>query len=66
MMTFAIAIQVLLTVVVTAACTYLLYTNVEVNEKYVRMNLWYTWLIRFLLVFHAVALPASLINLIWS
>lgn len=62
-MTVVQSLQIILTLIVTGMWTFLfdLVTKDRILSK--------KWLLRtgqFLLVFHAIALPIALINLIWS
>jgi len=65
-MTMTIAIQILLTLLLTGACTLFIFENVSVDEKYAKMNRWFMWTARVLILLHAVLIPAAIINLIWS
>lgn len=60
------AIQILLTVLVTGSCVMLSMFYVTIDKKKVKLLNWYTTTIRLLLLVHAFALPAAIINLIWS
>ena len=60
------AIQILLTVLVTGSCVMLSMFYVTIDKKKVKLLNWYLTTIRLLLIVHAFALPAAIINLIWS
>jgi hypothetical protein len=65
-MTMIMAIQIILTLAVTAACTFLAASYVTVAKERVRLQKWFVLCLRILMVVHAIAIPASFINLIWS
>jgi hypothetical protein len=60
------AIQILLTVLVTGGFVILSMTYVTIDKKSVKLKNWYDVTTRLLLLIHAFALPAAIINLIWS
>ena len=60
------AIQILLTVLVTGSCVLLSTIYVSIDAKWVKLKNWYDVTTRLLLLIHAFALPAAIINLIWS
>jgi hypothetical protein len=60
------SIQILLTVLITGACTLFVFENVTVDEKQVKLLNWFTWAARVLILIHAILLPAAVINVIWS
>jgi hypothetical protein len=60
------AIQILLTVLVTGTCTVLAMNFVTIAQNAVRLQKWFGITIRVLFVVHLIALPAAVINLIWS
>jgi hypothetical protein len=65
-MTMTIAIQILLTLFITGACTLFVFENVTVDEKYTKLDNSFKWVSRVLILLHAVLIPAAIINLIWS
>lgn len=65
-MTFHMAMQILLTVLVTGGCTLLMANFVTVANDYSKLQKSYMWTVRILFIAHAIAFPASIINLIWS
>jgi hypothetical protein len=56
-------LQLILTLVVTGACTAVFGI---VFRSEIATNKWLTWVGRSLLAFHAIALPVVMILLIWS
>lgn len=66
MTTLTMSIQILLTVLITGACTLFVFENVTVDEKQVKLLNWFTWAARVLILIHAILLPAAVINVIWS
>jgi hypothetical protein len=60
------AIQILLTVLVTGGCTFLATNFVTVSNNYLKLQKWFMWTVRISLIVHAIVFPASIINLIWS
>ena len=65
-MTVHIAIQILLTLVVTGICTLSAISFVTVAKEYEKLQKWFEWTARILFVIHLIAVPAAIINLIWS
>ena len=65
-MTIIQSMQIILTLVVTGVCSILALQFVSVAKEQVEMQKWFAWTLRILLMFHAIAFPAALINLIWS
>lgn len=65
-MTIQMAIQIILTLAVTGACTFLMASYVTVSKERVKLQKWFVLSLRILMVVHAIAIPASIINLIWS
>lgn len=61
-----ISFQILLTVIITSACTYLIATNVEVDDKAVKTKQRFNFILKILIFIHAILVPAAIINLIWS
>lgn len=66
MVTLHMAIQILLTVIVTGACTVLAMTFVTIAKDAVKLQKWFSYTVRSMFLLHLVLLPAALINLIWS
>lgn len=66
MMTFHMAIQILLTVLVTGGCTTLLANFVDVAKEHVKLKKWFIASVKTSFIIHGIALPAAIINLIWS
>jgi hypothetical protein len=60
------AIQILLTVLVTGACTVLAMTFVTIAKDAVKLQKWFSVTVRILFILHLFAFPAAIINLIWS
>ena len=56
-------LQLILTLVVTGACTAVF--GITFRSE-IATNKWLTWVGRSLLAFHAIALPVVMILLIWS
>ena len=65
-MTIHIAIQILLTVLVTGSCTLLAINFITIAKDAVKLQKWFTRIARIMFMIHMVALPAAIINLIWS
>ena len=65
-MTTQIAIQILLTVLVTGACTLLAINFITIAKDAVKLQKWFTLTARSMFIFHMFAFPAAIINLIWS
>ena len=65
-MTVHIAIQILLTLVVTGICVLSAISFVTVAKEAVKLQKWFEWTARILFVIHLIAIPAAIINLIWS
>ena len=66
MMTLHMAIQILLTVLVTGACTLLAINFVTIAKDQIKLLKWFTITVRSMFLLHLVLLPAAVINLIWS
>ena len=66
MMTLHMAIQILLTVLVTGACTLLAINFVTIAKEKIKLLKWFTITVRSMFLLHLVLLPAAVINLIWS
>lgn len=60
------AIQILLTVLVTGSFVMLSMFYVTIDNKWIKLKNFYDVTTRLLLLLHAFALPAAIINLIWS
>jgi hypothetical protein len=65
-MTVFMASQIIATLIVTGGCTLLMANFVTVAKEYVRLQKWFVRSVRVLMLLHAFAFPASIINLIWS
>ena len=65
-MTMTMAIQILLTVLVTGGCTLLTMNFVRFTKDDIKIRKWFEYTVRILFVLHLFAFPAALINLIWS
>ena len=65
-MTTHMAIQILLTITVTGICTLLAISFIDVAKEAVKLQKWFTLTAKSLFVFHMIAFPAAIINLIWS
>jgi hypothetical protein len=65
-MTMQMAIQIILTVLVTGTCTVLAMTFVTIAKDAVKLQKWFSITVRSMFLLHLVLLPAALINLIWS
>ena len=65
-MTIHMAIQILLTIIVTGTCTLLAINFINIAKDAVKLQKWFTLTAKSLFVFHMIALPAAIINLIWS
>ena len=65
-MTLHMAIQILLTVLVTGACTLLAINFVTIAKDQIKLLKWFTITVRSMFLLHLVLLPAAVINLIWS
>jgi hypothetical protein len=61
-----VAIQILLTILITSACTYIIATNVDVDDKAVKTKQRFTFILKVLIFIHAILVPGAIINLIWS
>jgi len=66
MMTLHMAIQILLTVLVTGTCTLLAINFVTIAKDQIKLLKWFTITVRSMFLLHLVLLPAAVINLIWS
>ena len=66
MMTLHMAIQILLTVIVTGTCTLLAINFVNIAKDAVKLQKWFGFTVRSMFLLHLVLLPAAVINLIWS
>ena len=66
MMTLHMAIQILLTVLVTGTCTLLAINFVTIAKEKIKLLKWFTITVRSLFLLHLFLLPAAVINLIWS
>ena len=66
MMTLQMAIQILLTVIVTGTCTVLATNFVTIAKDAVKLQKWFGFTVRGMFLLHLVLLPAAVINLIWS
>ena len=66
MMTLHMAIQILLTVIVTGTCTLLAINFVNIAKDAVKLQKWFSFTVRSMFLLHLVLLPAAIINLIWS
>ena len=66
MMTLHMAIQILLTVLVTGTCTLLAINFVTIAKEKIKLLKWFTITVRSMFLLHLVLLPAAVINLIWS
>ena len=65
-MTLHMAIQILLTVLVTGACTLLAINFVTIAKDQIKLLKWFTITVRSMFLLHLILLPAAVINLIWS
>jgi hypothetical protein len=65
-MTIQIAIQILLTVLITGGCTFLATSFVSITKDKVKLQKWFAFTAKCMWLIHFVALPAAIINLIWS
>ena len=65
-MTLHMAIQILLTVLVTGTCTLLAINFVTIAKDQIKLLKWFTITVRSMFLLHLVLLPAAIINLIWS
>jgi hypothetical protein len=65
-MTIHMAIQILLTVIVTGGCTLLATNFITIAKDHLKLQKWFAYTARSMLLFHMIALPAAIINLIWS
>ena len=65
-MTLHMAIQILLTVLVTGTCTLLAINFVTIAKEKIKLLKWFTITVRSMFLLHLVLLPAAIINLIWS
>ena len=65
-MTTHIATQILLTLFITGVCTLGAVNFVTVAKDAVNLQKWFTWTARIMFMFHVIAFPAAIINLIWS
>ena len=66
MMTLHMAIQILLTVLVTGTCTLLAINFVTIAKDKIKLLKWFTITVRSMFLLHLILLPAAVINLIWS
>lgn len=66
MTSFHMAMQILLTILVTGGCTLLLVNFVDVAKEHVSMKKWFIISVKTSFIIHGIALPAAIINLIWS
>ena len=66
MMTLHMAIQILLTILVTGTCTLLAINFVTIAKEKIKLLKWFTITVRSMFLLHLVLLPAAVINLIWS
>ena len=66
MMTLHMAIQILLTILVTGTCTLLAINFVTIAKDQIKLLKWFTITVRSMFLLHLVLLPAAVINLIWS